>query len=485
MGRLREELLQYTASDYYPFHMPGHKRNKALAAEFFPEALAGWYGVDITEIDGFDNMHHAEGLLKESMQELAEYYGSDETRYLVNGSSSGVLIAISAAVKQGGSLLMMRSSHQSAYHAVELRGIKASYLYGEWQEKIPYGQTVSLAGLKDALAKNPETEAVFLTSPSYEGYSLQLREIADFLHEKGIPLIVDAAHGAHFGTDGRLPESAVQAGADLVIQSLHKTMPAPTMAALLHCNYGRIKQEKVQRFYNIYQTSSPSYPMMMAMESCVELYKKQGKQLWDSFFEMRKKLSEDLKELENIGVCDFFAGENHPEPGKLLLYLKNRNDGGKLLEKLLLEKYHLQAEMATPAYVLLILTPFDTEEGYRRLSAALREMDGMPELGGGETGVAEVPGTMPKTLPRKVMEIAKAREENHRLIRVEEAEGKTAGEYITVYPPGQPLLVPGEVLEKEHIELLLSYRKNGFSLQGVETDEKGQMLIRVTENKNL
>jgi len=135
--------------------------------------------------------------------------------------------------------------------------------------------------------------------------------------------------------------------------------------------------------------------------------------------------------------------------------------------------------------VLLILTPFDTEEGYRRLSAALREMDGMPELGGGETGVAEVPGTMPKTLPRKVMEIAKAREENHRLIRVEEAEGKTAGEYITVYPPGQPLLVPGEVLEKEHIELLLSYRKNGFSLQGVETDEKGQMLIRVTENKNL
>ncbi|MBQ8262758.1 MAG: aminotransferase class I/II-fold pyridoxal phosphate-dependent enzyme [Lachnospiraceae bacterium] len=519
MGRLREELLQYTASDYYPFHMPGHKRNEALAAEFFPEALAGWYGVDITEIDGFDNMHHAEGLLKESMQELAEYYGSDETRYLVNGSSSGVLIAISAAVKQGGSLLMMRSSHQSAYHAVELRGIKASYLYGEWQEEFPYGQTVSLAGLKDALAKNPETEAVFLTSPSYEGYSLQLREIADYLHEKGIPLIVDAAHGAHFGTDGRLPESAVQAGADLVIQSLHKTMPAPTMAALLHCNYGRIKQEKVQRFYNIYQTSSPSYPMMMAMESCVELYKKQGKQLWDSFFEMRKKLSEDLKELENIGVCDFFAGENHPEPGKLLLYLKNRNDGGKLLEKLLLEKYHLQAEMATPAYVLLILTPFDTEEGYRRLSAALREMDGMPELRCGKIRQEEMselrcgkirkeemtelcceetegagkpelysgnaPKNLPKTLPRKVMEITKAREENHRLIRVEEAEGKTAGEYITVYPPGQPLLVPGEVLEKEHIELLLAYGKNGFSLQGVETDEKGQMRIKITENKNI
>lgn len=208
MKRLEEELLRYAESDMYPFHMPGHKRRG--------NAL---FKTDITEIDGFDNLHDPHSLLLREMQAAARFYGTKETSILVNGSTCGILAAISAAVRKGGRILIPRSAHISVYHAAYLRDLTLSYI-GEEPGK-------------------EEPDAVVLTSPSYEGCVSDIRSWAEYTKKRGIPLIVDEAHGAHFSRHPYFPESAISLGADLVIQSTHKTLPAMTYGSSSQCDRTR------------------------------------------------------------------------------------------------------------------------------------------------------------------------------------------------------------------------------------------------------
>ncbi len=228
---LLERLSTYAASDVYPFHMPGHKRQVKMGITSVPNP----FSVDITEIDGFDNLHHAEDILKESMNSAAAVYESDRSWYLVNGSTCGILAAIAAAVKPGEKILMARNSHKSAYHAVILNQLEPVYLY---PEEVPEFQIPG--GIEPeqerALLEHPEIRAVFVTSPTYEGIVSDIQGIAATAHRHGAALIVDEAHGAHlpFGDGNYFPDGALQEGADLVIQSLHKTLPSLTQTAILH-----------------------------------------------------------------------------------------------------------------------------------------------------------------------------------------------------------------------------------------------------------
>ena len=227
MRYLDQALEAYGKSDVYPFHMPGHKRNPLP----FPEV----YGIDITEIDGFDNLHHAEGILKEAQQRAADLYGSAHCYYLVNGSTCGILASICAAVKKRGRILAARNSHKAVYHALFLSELTAEYLYPAVTECGIQGQ-ITPRQVEDALKKDPETSAVVITSPTYEGVISDIEGIAKVAHVHGIPLIVDSAHGAHLGFGGEFPQNAVRLGADAVIESLHKTLPSFTQTALLHLN---------------------------------------------------------------------------------------------------------------------------------------------------------------------------------------------------------------------------------------------------------
>ena len=191
-------MEKYSQEGAYPFHMPGHKRNVEGVAPF----LAQWFARDLTEIPGMDDLHEPEGILKEAQERAAALYGAQQSFFLVNGSTAGVLAAISAAVRKGGTILMQRASHRSAYHAVQLRYLKVRYLYGKSSEtesgSMAYGigRVVTLEEIRQAVEADPAVEAVFLTSPSYDGFSADLARIADYLHVKDIPLLVDAAHGA-------------------------------------------------------------------------------------------------------------------------------------------------------------------------------------------------------------------------------------------------------------------------------------------------
>ena len=230
MEHLFDKLERYGNSDIYPYHMPGHKR------QVFGELPKEFFQRDITEIDGFDNLHQPEGILLELQDRAAALCGAEESFYLVNGSTGGILSAVSAAVPFGGHILMTRNCHKSAYHAAYLRKLKISYLYPDVLQDYDIYEAVTPDQVCLALEKEKDIDAVLVVSPTYEGRIANIREIAAVVHEKGIPLIVDEAHGAHLGLNTLIHENSCRAGADIVIQSTHKTLPALTQTALLHVN---------------------------------------------------------------------------------------------------------------------------------------------------------------------------------------------------------------------------------------------------------
>ena len=263
MSELFEKLSAYGESDYYPYHMPGHKRR--LKTDTMRELAQ----IDITEIDGFDNLHDAQSILKQIQEEAAAAYGAEESFFLVNGSTAGILSAISTAVRPGGKILMVRGAHKSAYHAAYLRDLQIAYLWPGVHPLFGCNLPATAKEVEEALQQTPDVQAVFIVSPTYEGLAADVKSIAEAAHKRNIPLIVDEAHGAHLGFDGRWPESSVKQGADLVIQSLHKTLPAPTQTAILHVNGKLVDRCRLRRFLGIYQTSSPSYIFMAAMEDAI------------------------------------------------------------------------------------------------------------------------------------------------------------------------------------------------------------------------
>ena len=218
MERLYKKLESYGKSDYYPFHMPGHKRNKASSAGDFP------FERDITEISGFDNLHHAEGILKEVQENAAQIYGTKKCFFSVNGSTAALLAAVSASVNKGGKILVARNCHKAVYHALYLRDLQPVYVYPHEDKRLGINGGISARSVERYLEENQDVQAVLLTSPTYDGVVSDIKEIAEVVHRHEIPLIVDEAHGAHFRFSEYFPVSAAELGADVVVQSLWESI---------------------------------------------------------------------------------------------------------------------------------------------------------------------------------------------------------------------------------------------------------------------
>lgn len=473
MSELFEKLSAYGASDYYPYHMPGHKRR--LKTDTMRELAQ----IDITEIDGFDNLHDAQDILKRIQEEAAAAYGAEESFFLVNGSTAGILSAISTAVSPGGKILMVRGAHKSAYHAAYLRDLQIAYLWPGVHPLFGCNLPATAKEVEEALQQTPDVQAVFIVSPTYEGLAADVKSIAEAAHKRNIPLIVDEAHGAHLGFDGRWPESSVKQGADLVIQSLHKTLPAPTQTAILHVNGKLVDRCRLRRFLGIYQTSSPSYIFMAAMEDAIATTSANREKLFGDFWEYWKGMTESLSACRNL----IFLKEENSDPGKLAVMDKTGFLDGEQLYEMLLHKYHLQPEMAAGRYVLAMFTVGDTKEGYERLTKALLEIDEyitaerkqrtqekLMEREGNRMADAVTPVCIQKKT-QAVIGIGRAWDTPKEWVLLKDAEGKTAGEYVNLYPPGSPIIVPGEIFTKDILTEIAAYRQQGFHVQGVKEIE--------------
>ena len=495
---LDQKLIAYGRSEVYPFHMPGHKRQQMDITD--PAAI------DITEVDGFDNLHHAEGILADAQERMAEVFGADRSFFLVNGSTCGLLSAICAVVSRGGRILIARNCHKAVYHGIFLRGLSVEYVY-PMQTAWGIQGSIDPAAVRAKLEQHPDIQAVLITSPTYDGVVSDISSISEIAHEHNIPLIVDEAHGAHFGFSEGFPKKAMALGADVVIESIHKTLPAFTQTAALHVMGERVDVKKIQKYLGIFQSSSPSYIFMAGLDRCSRILKEQGAELMAAYERRLKDFYHKATELKHLKV--FPLGEKskgiyEKEMSKILIFTGDVMHGN-MLAKILLEEYGLQMEMESAHYVTALTSVMDTQEGFDRLIRALVEIDQKLafdieledrdshsvenvlksnlsdadyteyEMSNAETAADKIlnnsqAGLMDQLYrpKEKRMEIQPASECDMEELDFASAAGHVSCEFAYLYPPGIPFLVPGEVIPENVVEIALQLMAKGFEIQGLE-----------------
>lgn len=480
MERLYRALEIYSQEDYYPFHMPGHKRNPDTVNTDLP------FDRDITEIDGFDNLHHPEGILKKAQETAASVYDTKECYYSVNGSTAALLAAVSATVPRNGQILVARNCHKAVYHALYLRNLIPTYVYPQMDPKWWINGGISSDKVERALAENPEIKAVLLTSPTYDGVVSDIEKIAEIVHRYEIPLIVDEAHGAHFHFSNYFPTSATELGADLVIQSFHKTLPSMTQTAVLHNCSDRVDSRLIRRFMGIYQSSSPSYILMASMDACMEKMSSDGNEMFREFTKILEKARRRLSECKYIRLVSpeiGTAGVFDYDRSKLLFSTRYASMTGSELAQILLEKYHIQVEMETEHYVLALAAVGDSGEGFERLCQAIEEINQEEAQKKKEKRETEEPkaGRTAYTSLSQFMSITEAMESESEIRKLEESVGRISAEFGYLYPPGIPLIVPGEQITGQFIRNMRIYMEEGLYLQGLE-DYTNETIRVVAQN---
>ena len=461
---LEKYFQHYNEKNLLPLHMPGHQRKTEMGA-----ALP--YAYDYTEVEDLDNLHAPEGILQEAMNRTAAYYGCPDCFYLVNGSSSGLQAGIFALLEEGDEVVVARNCHRSVFYALSLRKAKIHFLLPEFWEDFSCFGSISPKEVERLLREFPKSKALIFTSPSYEGVVSDVEAIARLCHENVLSLLVDEAHGAHFspkrGTS--FPESAISLGADLVVQSPHKTLCSLTQSAWILGKGQRYSREKLSFYLSVFQTTSPSYPLMLSLEKATTLLETEGEALFSHWKEVMKGFREKTKGLS----CFSFLWEKEEacfamDYSKIFL----RSLGipelrlGKDLAKLLREDYGIESEMHSGENLLLMTGPFISEEELDRLFIALKDIE---RRLGEEKGKPLRSKLLSSALyqisvAENTLQISEGLKDGEEL-SLRDGEGRICLEYLSLYPPGIPLLFPGEKLTAEKIQGIEALEKEGIELQ--------------------
>ena len=458
------ELLQaHAATNTLPMHMPGHKRNTDLAA--YLDTLGA--ALDITEIDGFGNLHDPEGILAERMTQAATLWGSKRAWWLIGGSTAGLLAAIDAATQAGDKVLLGRNCHKSVYNGCMLCRLHTEYIAPAPFDGHGFADVITPAQVDRALAEHPDTRLVILTSPTYEGLVSDIAAISNVVHSHGAVLLVDEAHGAHLGLHDSFPPSAVTQGADIVVQSLHKTLPSLTQTAILHLCSNRVDAAELGFRLSVYQTSSPSYLLMASIDSCVQLLTEQGSALMEQWQENIRLFYSQLS-LSHLRLP--LAGLRNADPSKLLISTAGTSITGTALAARLREEFAIETEMSTENTVLCMTGMGDTPETLLRLAQGLNAIDCSL------TAAAAAP-ILPWTLPQQVLPLWQAMKQPTVALPIHEAEGHIAGDFLWAYPPGIPLLTPGERIDKALLARISTAKDHGVSLHGAKESTESALCV--------
>lgn len=474
---LFEALAAHAGRREASFHVPGHKSGHSLAAERDDTAAAylrGAMAIDYTEIAGLDDLHDPTGVIRQAEELAADCFGAEETHFLVGGSTAGNLAMILAVCAPGDLLIVQRNVHKSVVHGLMLAGARAVFLPPRWDAASGIAAGVSAADVDAALADYPEAAGVLLANPNYYGMAADLREIAQIVHARGKTLLVDEAHGAHFGFHPDVPPSALAQGADAVVQSTHKMLTALTMGAMLHVRGDRINRTALRQRLTVVQSSSPSYPIMASLDLSRRLLHTAGGEALEPGLEAVRAFRRGLEELPHyrlVGHEPGWSAYDALDPFKATLRDATGTLGGyRLQQELALRGCH--AEMADPQHVLLLFSLASRAEDAQRLLAALAAIGREHRLH--ERGIAAAAAGAPlpyaaaRSLPVPMrLPLVRDRARIER-VALRDAAGACAAEMIVPYPPGIPVLYPHELVTPEAVHYLQALDAAGARFQGAE-----------------
>ena len=582
---LYEDLSGYLNQNIYPMHMPGNKRRLSP----YPGCPVH---LDFTEVPGTDDLHHAKGILRDSMERAAQLFGADRTFYIVNGSTCGNLVSVFSTVPENGEMIVARNCHRSVFHALELRNITAHWLWPETisgsdfhsadastsrseemaghsgdsckDKSVSVGNlrttsdeklfptvkagnnvsslilgSISPEGVCKTLEKYPNSSAVLITSPTYEGIISDIRSISEICHTHGVPLIVDEAHGAHLGLfrPDVFPDSALHLGADLVVQSPHKTLFSLTQTSFLHIGYGcctdnsrslraeesnfknihnksaysdrietleggklpvchnkLIDVHAVEHWIDVFETSSPSYPLVLSLAGCADMLSKNGQEIFDRWAETIHRFDKTMEKLEHLRVLghgkettinhSFFAYD----PSKIPILTDGTGLTGSDLAEILRQKYHFELEMTCGTLALAMTGPGDDPLMVGKFGEALLCID--RSLNDINTSCVidndEDQKHRDYSETTCVMTIHDAMQKHEKLtVEMSEACGKISAEYVFCYPPGIPLLIPGEMITEGMIRRIQELQEAGTEIRFSGSPDRSdcvQIIKSICEN---
>ncbi len=507
-------LRKYAAESINIFHMPGHKLGNGVPQELAQDLLQ----LDVTEVEGTDNLHHPEGIIQEAQEQAAKAFGADKTFFLVNGSTCGIQAAIMSVCARGQKLIVGRDSHRAVASGLILAGVEPVFVYPEFNEEFGISAEIRPEAVENALRANPDVAAVLITRPNYYGICSDIEKICSLVHSYGKVLIVDEAHGAHLAFNDRLPGSALKYGADICIQSAHKTLPALTQGAYLHVKGGRADMERLASTLSLLQTSSPSYIIMSYLDIARELMEKEGKTNLDILIDINSWFREELEKTNvytvltgrSLGIKTIQDSVGH-DSTRLVVNIRKLGISGYEADRILREKYRTQVEMADYENLVMITTVSDSRESLERLLQALKELAlaEKPDEEALEEALIENYSVISKSHNlRKILreqykktavrefngiekEIREAPEGGQFALKpweayyapkeqvsLEQGSSRICADIITPYPPGIPLLYPGEIISASCIQYITDILGYGGKVNGIGHNKS----IRVIRN---
>jgi arginine/lysine/ornithine decarboxylase len=467
---LYEALIQYKNANPISFHVPGHKSGVVLnqqAQNLFQELLK----IDATELSGLDDLHSPEGVIKEAEELLAALYQVKKSFFLVNGSTVGNLAMILSVCEKDDVILVQRNCHKSVLNAIKLAKARPIFLEPEYNPEWKTSTGVAEKIVEKAISLYPNAKAIVVTYPNYYGMVYDLKSIIDLAHLKNIPVLVDEAHGPHFIIGDPFPASAIQLGADMVVHSAHKTLPAMTMGSYLHINSERVNLDKVKDYLQMLQSSSPSYVIMASLDLArnylATYHRNDLEHLKQEILNFKKELSA-IQSIKVLGYPD-----SHGDTLKVTIQSRSKLSGFELQKRF--EEKGIYTELADPYNVLLILPLLKENQDYPLLEASREIKELLAEMP--YCPIEEEFIISTEKISELVIPYEKLSNIGIDIIHISEAAGQVCAETIIPYPPGIPLLLMGELITEEKVKQLTQLISKGARFQGGSSLDLNQINI--------
>lgn len=466
---LANELQRCWSTEKYSFHMPGHKSGASvhpLAIELIGQSA---FRADVSEIGGFDYLHAPIGNMRKAQELAAQVFGAEYTYFLVNGSTVGNLASFIALVNERDKVLLSRSSHQSVFNGLILSGASPVYLPSLYHASLKghFGIDVSLA--EKLLQDNPTIRAIHLTRPDYYGMCLDLIPFVELAQKYKIPLVVDEAHGAHYVFSPLLPSSALSNGADIVIQSPHKTLNSLTQSSLLHLSSKLVDRFQLEQALRVTQSSSPSALLLLSLDITCAWLASEGQTLWERAVKLAEFARERVNQVK--GICCYgtelvnYPGIAAYDPTKLIVDFSKLDMTGFQVASYLRSNYGIGVELADEYHIVCSVTLGDTEEKLELLIGALKAIAGSHvSLSNShhDSSIYALP-----SIPNAILTPREAFQSPRKTTILQEAIGEISSEFIILYPPGVPILVPGETVDSDVIGYAIRMKEIGYSITGL------------------
>lgn len=468
---LFDALMEYVDRETIPFHVPGHKKGVGIDEEFKKFIGENPFKIDVTVFKLVDSLHHPTGPIKKAQELAADAYGSKASFFCIHGTSGAIQAMIMSVVKSGDKIIIPRNVHKSVTSGIILSGATPVYMQPELDKRVGIAHGVTPETVEKTLKENPDAKAVLIINPTYYGVATDIKKIADIVHSYDIPLIVDEAHGPHLGFNDKLPMSSIEAGADICCQSTHKIIGALTQCSLLHVGSERIDVNRVQQILSLLQTTSPSYILMASLDCARRQIALNGKELLDKAINLANYAREEINKIpgfycfgkEIIGNPGVFA----IDPTKITITCRDLGITGFQLDMILSNKYHIQLELSDLYNGLAVGSFGDTKENIDALINALKEIS--QEYKNNEnkkSDFIDIPA-----IPEQVQIPREAFNSEKVVLPLKDSKGRISGEFLLAYPPGIPVLCPGEIITEEIINYIQKLKDTGLYVQGTEDSE--------------